>query len=251
MRPTLQISTLIVAILLFFGSCAEKYRVIKGYEQRQNTFWAGESTTKSSVKTKVVATNKKAVGNQITKSMNNVTKSMNNANADVHFEYMVDSKQEDISTKKFNKDFKEEKLISRDVRKIKTKSDKISRFLNKKIKKPIKAIKSKKSNWGDDGTSSSFLLLIGILGVACAILGLFVAFFAWIHGGESLILAIMGIEAHWGIDLAFFLLSLISSIWLIANPTLEDSNILKKVAILFAALPILITMLIIILLAFL
>ena len=244
MKPTLQISTLIVAILLFFGSCAEKYRVIKGYEQRQNTFWAGESTTKSSVKTKVVATNKKAVGNQITKSMNN-------ANADVHFEYMVDSKQEDISTKKFNEDFKEEKLISRDVRKIKTKSDKISRFLNKKIKKPIKAIKSKKSNWGDDGTSSSFLLLIGILGVACAILGLLVAFFAWIYRGESLILAIMGIEAHWGIDLAFFLLSLISSIWLIANPTMEDSNILKKVAILFAALPILITMLIIILLAFL
>lgn len=241
MRPTLRISTLIIAILLF-GSCAEKYRVIKGYEQRQNAFWAGESTTKSGVKAKVVPTNEKAVGNQIIKSMNN-------ANADVHFEYLIDSKFEDLSTKKFNGNFKEKKLISRDRRIIKAQSDKRSRFKNKKIRKPIKAIKSKKSNWSNDGTSSTFLLVLGILGVAFTILGLIIALFSWLWSGESLIMAIMGIEAYWAVDLPLILLSLISSIWLIANPTFNGSNIFKKVAIFFAALPILLILLLIILLA--
>ncbi len=80
---------------------------------------------------------------------------------------------------------------------------------------------------------------MGILGIIISILGLLTALLGAALGNGSLIMEFLGFYFFpIIIDIIVFLLGLISSIWLLTSPTLQDANAFKIAAIILAALPI-------------
>ena len=89
--------------------------------------------------------------------------------------------------------------------------------------------------------------MLGVLGIITSILGLLTVFLLAALDYGSLIMDLLGFYYDpLIIDFLIVLLVLISSIWLVINPTLEDANALKIAAIVLVALSVLLVFLLMI-----
>ena len=83
-------------------------------------------------------------------------------------------------------------------------------------------------------------MALGILGIISSILGMLIVLLLASEGWDSIIMDLLGFSSFsLVIDFLIVLLVLISSIWLVKNPTLEDANALKIAAIVLVALSVL------------
>ena len=115
---------------------------------------------------------------------------------------------------------------------VKVKKDKIHSLKKMQFLKPAKFLKKALAQKGNEINKNLYEL--GFAGILSSIIGGPLLIGALIGEG-NLIIIVLGV---------FFLLSLISSIWLYAKPTLEDDDVLKKTAIVIAALSVLIGLII-------
>ena len=105
-----------------------------------------------------------------------------------------------------------------------------TRVLKKtKLSKPANSLKKATLQWSDGNDVNGYLIALGILGIIGSVIGILTALWGFLWS-EELIFAGLGV---------LFLLSFISSIWLIASPNLEDAKVLKTIAIVLAAVPVL------------
>ena len=87
---------------------------------------------------------------------------------------------------------------------------------------------------------NGWLMALGILGIISSILGMLIVLLLASEGWDSIIMDLLGFSSFsLVIDFLIVLLVLISSIWLVKNPTLEDANALKIAAIVLVALSVL------------
>jgi hypothetical protein len=215
--------SLIIFTLGIFSSCAEQFREIRGSQNQGNAFFGGGLTSSTATKR-----TDKAKGETVTphQTVINVEQTVTEPIAAVTPEpNSTKSKVEIAETNQTS-------VIQGQKSNVSGKGKKGQfHFLQKtKLLKPGKIHKKSLSLLGNEIN----LYELGILGIISSIIG--GPILIWALLGEGLlVVTILGL---------FFLLSLISSIWLFLKPTLEDAHALKNAAIVFAVLSVLMGLLI-------
>jgi hypothetical protein len=215
--------SLIIFTLGIFSSCAEQFREIRGSQNQGNAFFGGGLTSSTATKR-----TDKAKGETVTppQTVINVEQTVTEPIAAVTPEpNSTKSKVEIAETNQTS-------LIQGQKSNVSGKGKKGQfHFLQKtKLLKPGKINKKSLSQKGNQFNINLYEL--GKWGMICSIIGGLILISAL--SGEGLLL----------VTLLFFLLSLISSIWLFLKPTWEDANPLKNTAIVFAVLSVLMGLLI-------
>ena len=214
---------LLIITLGIFGSCAEQFREIRGSQNQGNAFFGGGLTSSTATKR-----TDKAKGETVTphQTVINVEQTVTEPIAAVTPEpNSTKSKVEIAETNQTS-------VIQGQKSNVSGKGKKGQfHFLQKtKLLKPGKIHKKSLSLLGNEIN----LYELGILGIISSIIGGPILIWALLGEGP-LVITILGL---------FFLLSLISSIWLFLKPTLEDAHALKNAAIVFAVLSVLMGLLI-------
>ena len=217
--------SLIIFTLGIFSSCAEQFREIRGSQNQGNAFFGGGLTSSTATKR-----TDKAKGETVTPQQTvinveqTVTEPVVENTPDVN---PLESKIEKVETNQAHAIQGQKSSVSGKGKKGQF------HFLQKtKLLKPGKIHKKFLSQKGNQFNSNLYAL--GQWGMFCSIIGGLILISA-LSGEGLLVVTIFGL---------FFLLSLISSIWLYLKPTWEDANILKYTAIVFAVLSVLMGLLI-------
>ena len=214
---------LLIITLGIFSSCAEQFREIRGSQNQGNAFFGGGLTSSTAAKR-----TDKAKGETVTpqQTVINVEQTVTEPVAAVTPEpNSTKSKVEIAETNQTS-------VIQGQKSNVSGKGKKGQfHFLQKtKLLKPGKIHKKSLSLLGNEIN----LYELGILGIISSIIGGPILIWALLEEGP-LVITILGL---------FFLISLISSIWLFLKPTLEDAHALKNTAIVFAVLSVLMGLLI-------
>ena len=208
-----------------FSSCAEQFREIRGSENRGNAFLgtglATSTTTKRTEKTKgerVMPQQTIIPGEQAASEIAAENDPKPNP---------IETKIEKVESNPTSVSQGQKSSVS-----IKGKKGQFHSLKKTKLLKPAKILKKALAQKGNEINKNLYEL--GFAGILSSIIGGPLLIGALIGEG-NLIIIVLGV---------FFLLSLISSIWLYAKPTLEDDDVLKKTAIVIAALSVLIGLMI-------
>jgi hypothetical protein len=215
--------SLIIFTLGIFSSCAEQFREIRGSQNQGNAFFGGGLTSSTATKRTDKAKGETVTPHQTVINVEQtVTEPVAENTPDAN---PLESKIENAETKKAHTIQGQKSNVSGKGKKGQF------HFLQKpKLLKPGKIHKKSLSLLGNEIN----LYELGILGIISSIIGGPILIWALLGEGP-LVITILGL---------FFLLSLISSIWLFLKPTLEDAHALKNAAIVFAVLSVLMGLLI-------
>ena len=231
LKTTIRYS-LIIFTLGLFSSCAEQFREIRGSENRGNAFFgtgiAKSTATKRTDKTK----GERVMPQQTVIPVEQVAteivaeNSPNRNPIEPKIEKTETNPSSVIQGQKSNVSGKDKKGQFHSLKKT-------------KLSNPIKTLKKSLLQRGNGKEVNGWLVALGILGLISSILGILIVLIAAIFESSSILMGILGVDAPLLVDFFLFLLGLISSIWIIASPTLEDANGLKIAAVVIAALPLL------------
>ena len=211
----------VILTLGLFSSCAEQFREIRGSENRGNAFLgtglATSTATKRTDKTNV----ERVTPQQTVIPLEQVATEIaaeSNPKPD-----SIEPKIEKVETNPSH-------LITGQKGSVSEKNNRSSTPIlkKKKLSKPEEILKKATTQWGNGYDVNGYLIALGILGIIGSVIGILYALLVFLWT-EELIFAGLAV---------LFLFSFISSIWLIASPTLEDANALKIAAIILAALPV-------------
>jgi len=211
----------IILTLGLFSSCAEQFREIRGSENRGNAFLGGGLTSSTATKRTDKAkgetvTPQQTVINVEQAATEPVTENTTNPNP-------IESKIEKVENNPTSIIQGQKSSVSG-----KDKKGKFHSYKKTKLLKPAKILKKALSQQGNE--NNKILYQLGIAGIISSIIG--GPLLIWALLGEGILtIIVLGV---------FFLLSLISSIWLFAKPTLEYGDVLKETAIVIAVLSVLI-----------
>lgn len=214
--------SLIIIMLGLFSSCAEQFREIRGSENRGNAFLGGGLTSSTATKR-----TDKAKSETVTPQQTIIN--MEQASTEIAVESTlnpnpIEPKIEKVETNPTHVIKGQKSSVV-----TKTNGSSANTLKKKKLSKPVKILKKAVLQWGNGYEINGWLVALGVLGILGSIFGILGALWGYLWT-EELIWAGLGV---------LFLLSLISSIWIIADPTLEDANGLKIAAVVIAALPLL------------
>ena len=211
--------TFIILILGLFSSCAEQFQEIRGSENRGNAFLSTglTSATKRTQKAKCesISPQQSVIPLELAASEIAVESTPNPNPIEPKIE-KVETNQTCVITGQKGS------VVS------KTNGSSANTLKKKKLSKPARILKKAVLQWGNGNDVNGYLIALGILGIIGSVIGILTALWGFLWS-EELIFAGLGV---------LFLLSFISSIWLIASPNLEDANILKTIAIILAAVPV-------------
>jgi hypothetical protein len=215
--------SLIIFTLGIFSSCAEQFREIRGSQNQGNAFFGGGLTSSTATKRTDKAKGETVTPHQTVINVEQtVTEPVAENTPDAN---PFESKIEKAETNQAHAIQGQKSSVSGKGKKGQF------HFLQKtKLLKPGKILKKSLSQKGNQFNINLYEL--GKWGIICSIIGGLILLSAL--SGEGLLLVTM----------LFFLLSLISSIWLFLKPTWEDANTLKNTAIVFAVLSVLMGLLI-------
>ena len=213
--------TFIILTLGLFSSCAEQFREIRGSENRGNAFLGGGLTSSTATKR-----TDKATGEKVTPQQTVIP--VEQAASEIAAE--SNPKPNPIEPKNEEVESNPTSVIQGQKSNISSKNNRSSTRIIKKKKrsKPAEILKKATTQRGNGNDVNGYLIALGILGIIGSAIGILEALWGFLWT-EELIFAGLAV---------LFLFSFISSIWLIASPTLEDANALKIAAIILAALPV-------------
>ena len=239
MKTALRYS-LIIFTLGLFSSCAEQFREIRGSENRGNAFFgtgiAKSTATKRTDKTK----GERVMPQQTVIPVEQVATEIvaeNSPNRNP-----IEPKIEKTETNPTSVITGQKGSVSE-----KNKGSSTRILKKKKLSKPAEILKKATTQWGNGYDVNGWLVALGVLGIITSILGLLTVFLLAALDYGSLIMDLLGFYYDpLIIDFLIVLLVLISSIWLVINPTLEDANALKIAAIVLVALSVLLVFLLMI-----
>jgi hypothetical protein len=218
LKATIRYS-LIIFTLGIFSSCAEQFREIRGTENKGNAFFGGGLTSSAATK----RTNK-AKGETVTpqQTVINVEQTVTEPVAAVTPE--LNSTKSKVEIAETN----QTSVIQGQKSNVLGKGKKGQfHFLQKpKLSNPVKILKKSLSQRASGSETNGFLMTFGILGIIGSILGILFSLLFGLLFGELIILI-------WGL---VFLLTLISSIWLVVSPNFENAKVLKIAATVLSAL---------------
>ena len=222
----------IIIMLGLFSSCAEQFREIRGSENRGNAFFgtgiAKSTATKRTDKTK----GERVMPQQTVIPVEQVATEIvaeNSPNRNP-----IEPKIEKTETNPTSVITGQKGSVSE-----KNKGSSTRILKKTKLSNPVKILKKALSQRDNGKEVNGWLVALGILGLISSILGILIVLIAAIFESSSILMGILGVDAPLLVDFFLFLLGLISSIWIIASPTLEDANGLKIAAVVIAALPLL------------
>ena len=230
LKTTIRYS-LIIFTLGLFSSCAEQFREIRGSENRGNAFFgtglAKSTATKRTDKTNVDRATPQQTVIPVEQAASEIAaESTHNPNPiEPKIEKTETNPSSVIQGQKSNVSGKDKKGQFHSLKKT-------------KLSNPIKTLKKSLLQRGNGKEVNGWLVALGIVGIISSTLGLLYLLFAAALGESSFIMEVLGFDFSITIDIIVFLLGLISSIWLVQNPTLEDANAHKIAAIVLAALPV-------------
>jgi hypothetical protein len=232
LKTTIRYS-LIIFTLGLFSSCAEQFREIRGSENRGNAFFgtgiAKSTATKRTDKTNVdrVTPQQTVIpGEQVATEI--VAENSPNRNP-------IEPKIEKTETNPTSVITGQKGSVSE-----KNKGSSTRILKKKKLSKPAEILKKATTQWGNGYDVNGWLVALGVLGIISSILGMLIVLLLASEGWDSIIMDLLGFSSFsLVIDFLIVLLVLISSIWLVKNPTLEDANALKIAAIVLVALSVL------------
>ena len=220
LKTTIRYS-LIIIMLGLFSSCAEQFREIRGSENRGNAFLGGGLTSSTATKRTDKAKSETVTPHQ---TVINVEQAVTEPIAEsTPNPSPVEPKIEKVENNPTSVIQGQKSSVSG-----KDKKGQFHSLKKTKLLKPAKILKKVLVQQGNEINKNLYEL--GIAGILSSIIGGPLLIGALIGEG-NLIIIVLGV---------FFLLSLISSIWLFAKPTLEDGDVLKETAIVIAALSVLI-----------
>jgi hypothetical protein len=224
--------SLIIFTLGLFSSCAEQFREIGGSENGGNAFFgtgiAKSTATKRTDKTK----GERVMPQQTVIPVEQVATEIvaeNSPNRNP-----IEPKIEKTETNPTSVITGQKGSVSE-----KNKGSSTRILKKTKLSNPVKILKKALSQRDNGDEVNGWLVALGILGLISSILGILIVLIAAIFESSSILMGILGVDAPLLVDFFLFLLGLISSIWIIASPTLEDANGLKIAAVVIAALPLL------------
>ncbi len=225
-------NSLIIILLGLFSSCAEQFREIRGSENRGNAFLgtgiATSTATKRTDKTKgerVMPQQTVIPGEQAASEIAAENDPKPNP---------IETKIEKVESNPTSVSQGQKSRVSGKVKK-----DQIHSLKKTKLLKPAKILKKALLQRGNGKEVNGWLMALGILGLISSLIGLlFIALLAYVGSG-SIIMELLGYSSYpLRIDFILFLLGFISSIWVVANPTLRDDHPPQIFAILLTALSI-------------
>lgn len=219
--------SLIILTLGLFSSCAEQFREIRGSENRGNAFLGGGLTSSKATKRTDKARSETVTPHQTVIHVEQAVTEPVAENTQEPEPNPVESKIEKAETNPTSVIQGQKSSVS-----VKGKKGQFQSLKKTKLLKQAKILKKALLLRGNEINENLYEL--GIAGYISSIIGGPILIEA-LWGEGILIIIVLGV---------FFLLSLISSIWLTAKPTLEDGNLLKKTAIVIAALSVLIGLMI-------
>jgi hypothetical protein len=211
--------SLIIFTLGIFSSCAEQFREIRGSQNQGNAFFGGGLTSSTATKRTDKAKGETVMPHQtvinveqtVTEPVAAVTPELNSTKSKV--EIAETNQTSVIQGQKSNVLGKGKKGQFH--------------FLQKpKLSNPVKILKKSLSQRASGSETNGFLMTFGILGIIGSILGILFSLLFGLLFGELIILI-------WGL---VFLLTLISSIWLVVSPNFENAKVLKIAATVLSAL---------------
>jgi hypothetical protein len=224
--------SLIILTLGLFSSCAEQFREIRGSENRGNAFLGGGLTSSTATKRTDKSKGETLPPHQTVINLEQaVTEPVaeNTPNGSLNapkIEKVANNPTSVIQGQKSSVSGKNKEIQFHSLKKT-------------KLSNPIKTLKKSLLQRGNGKEVNGWLVALGILGLISSILGILIVLIAAIFESSSILMGILGVDAPLLVDFFLFLLGLISSIWIIASPTLEDANGLKIAAVVIAALPLL------------
>ena len=222
----------IILTLVLFSSCAEQFREIRGSENRGNAFLGTGLATSTATKRTDKANGERVTPQQTVIPLEQVATEIvaeNSPNRNP-----IEPKIEKTETNPTSVITGQKGSVSE-----KNKGSSTRILKKTKLSNPVKILKKALSQRDNGKEVNGWLVALGILGLISSILGILIVLIAAIFESSSILMGILGVYAPLLVDFFLFLLGLISSIWIIASPTLEDANGLKIAAVVIAALPLL------------
>ena len=223
----------IIIMLGLFSSCAEQFREIRGSENRGNAFLGTglktSTATKRTDKTNVDRVTPQQTVIPVEQAASEIAaESTHNPNPiEPKIEKTETNPSSVIQGQKSNVSSKNKGSSTRILKKT-------------KLSNPVKILKKALSQRDNGDKVNGWLMALGILGIISSILGMLIVLLLASEGWDSIIMDLLGFSSFsLVIDFLIVLLVLISSIWLVKNPTLEDANALKIAAIVLVALSVL------------
>ena len=230
----------IILTLGLFSSCAEQFREIRGSENRGNAFLgtglATSTATKRTDKTNVERVTPQQTVIPVEQAVTEIAaESTHNPNPiEPKIEKTETNPSSVIQGQKSNVSSKNKGSSTRILKKT-------------KLSNPVKILKKALSQRDNGDKVNGWLMALGIVGIISSILGMLIVLLLASEGWDSIIMDLLGFSSFsLVIDFLIVLLVLISSIWLVKNPTLEDANALKIAAIVLVALSVLLVFLLMI-----
>ncbi len=233
-------NSLIIILLGLFSSCAEQFREIRGSENGGNAFLGTGLATSTATKRTDKANGERVTPQQTVIPLEQAVTEI--AAESTHNPNPIEPKIEKTETNPSS-------VIQGQKSNVSSKNKGSStRILKKtKLSNPVKILKKALSQRDNGDKVNGWLMALGILGIISSILGMLIVLLLASEGWDSIIMDLLGFSSFsLVIDFLIVLLVLISSIWLVKNPTLEDANALKIAAIVLVALSVLLVFLLMI-----
>jgi len=230
-------NTLIILTLGLFSSCAEQFREIRSSENRGNAFLGGGLTSSTATKRTDKYKGDRVMLQQTVIPMEQVATEIAAENSQNR--NPIEPKIKKTETNPTSVSQGQKSNVSS-----KNKGSSIRILKKTKLSNPIKTLKKSLSQLDNGDKVNGWLMALGIVGIISSILGMLIVLLLASEGWDSIIMDLLGFRSFsLGIDFLIVLLVLISSIWLVKNPTLEDANALKIAAIILASLSVLVVFL--------
>ena len=231
LKTTIRYS-LIIFTLGLFSSCAEQFREIRGSENRGNAFWGTGIATSTATKRTDKTKGERATPQQTVIPVEQVATEIAAENSQNR--NPIEPKIEKTETNPSSVITGQKGSVSE-----KNKGSSTRILKKKKLSKPAEILKKALSQRDNGDKVNGWLMALGIVGIISSILGMLIVLLLASEGWDSIIMDLLGFSSFsLVIDFLIVLLVLISSIWLVKNPTLEDANAHKIAAIVLAALPV-------------
>jgi hypothetical protein len=225
--------SLIILTLGLFSSCAEQFREIRGSENRGNAFLGTGIATSTATKRTDKTKGERATPLQTVIPVEQVATEIAAENSQNR--NPIEPKIEKTETNPTSVSQGQKSNVSS-----KNKGSSTRILKKTKLSNPVKILKKALSQRDNGDKVNGWLMALGILGIISSILGMLIVLLLASEGWDSIIMDLLGFSSFsLVIDFLIVLLVLISSIWLVKNPTLEDANALKIAAIVLVALSVL------------
>ena len=231
MKLPIRFSFLILAFGIF-SSCAEQFREIRGSENRGNAFLDTGLTKSTATKRTDKTKGERVMPQQTVIPVEQEASEIAAGNSPNR--NPIEPKIEKPETNPTSVSQGQKSNVSS-----KNKGSSTRILKKTKLSNPVKILKKALSQRDNGDEVNGWLVALGVLGIITSILGLLTVFLLAALDYGSLIMDLLGFYYDpLIIDFLIFLLGLISSIWLLKSPTLQDANALKIAAIVLAALPV-------------